>query len=234
MGLLTKISDNRNPDSLAVRLRRKRFALFSALIADLPQPVRIVDVGGTEEFWCSMGLAGEPAVEITVLNLYPLECRAPNISSQVADARDLHGRFEDGSFDVAFSNSVIEHLSDPGDQRKMAEELRRLAPRYFVQTPNYYFPLEPHFLVPGFQWMPEALQILLLQRFRLGWAERAQDPAEARRTARSVRLLTEREFRALFPGCRIFRERVLGLTKSFIAYGGFDLAGRDELASERV
>ncbi len=222
MGLLRYISDNRNPKSLAVRLRRRRFAFFESLIAGLARPLRIIDIGGTEQFWQQMGLAGDDSLELTLVNLGPCDAQTANITCVVGDGRDLSAQYEDNSFDVVFSNSVIEHVPSDDEQQRMATEMRRLAPRYFVQTPNYYFPLEPHFLVPGFQWMPERLQALLLMRFSLGWVEKQADRESALRTARSVKLLRESELRALFPGCKIERERILGLTKSLVAYGGWD------------
>ena len=74
----------------------------------------------------------------------------------VGDAVDMPG-ISDGAFDVVFSNSVIEHVETYENQRRMAAEIRRVGRRYFVQTPNRHFPLEPHFLVPGFQLLPYPL-----------------------------------------------------------------------------
>ena len=59
--------------------------------------------------------------------------------------------FKDKSFDAVFSNSVIEHVGTFEDQKMMANEVIRVTNFYFIQTPNLYFPIEPHFLVPFFQ-----------------------------------------------------------------------------------
>ncbi|MGH7860878.1 MAG: methyltransferase domain-containing protein [Candidatus Dormibacteraceae bacterium] len=84
---------------------------------------------------------------------------SPPFQSVIGDARDL-AQFQAQAFDVAFSNSVIEHVGGADDQRRMASEAMRVASHYFVQTPKHYFPIEPHFLVPGFQFMPSGLKAM--------------------------------------------------------------------------
>jgi hypothetical protein len=215
--LLRKLADNRAGDSLATSLRRKRFEIFHQIIGSLPRPVRILDVGGTERFWEMMDFVGVDGVEIVVLNLEPTDVRHRGMSAIAGDARDLAG-LRDREFDVVFSNSVIEHVGDYRDQQRMAAEVQRVGRRYFVQTPNRYFPIEPHFLFPGFQFLPIPARTELLRRFDLGWHRRTPDPEEARRTVSAIRLLTEREMRTLFPRAHLYSEKVFGLTKSFIAY----------------
>jgi SAM-dependent methyltransferase len=215
-----KFADNRRPGSLANKFRQRRMELFLDLVRMLPAPVRVLDVGGTEGYWQQMGLLGRPGLQVVLLNLHRESAEAPNVSAAVGDARDL-SEFPDGSFDVVFSNSVIEHLGSPEDQARMASEVRRVGRRYFVQTPNRYFPLEPHFMFPGFQFLPERVRVGLVRRFALGYHERMRDPERARAAVAEIRLLSPREMRALFPEAELYRERVLGLTKSVIAYGGW-------------
>lgn len=109
--------------------------------------MRLLDVGGTDEFWQRTDLG--PDVEVVILNYDP---GAPHRKYHfvVGDARDMH-QFRDKEFDVAFSNSVIEHVGGLKDQRRMANEMRRVGRRVFVQAPHRYFPIEPHFLYPFFQ-----------------------------------------------------------------------------------
>lgn len=223
---LRAIVDLRNPTSLANRLRQRRFAFFEGLLATVDRPIRVLDVGGTPAFWEARGYAGRTDVEVVLFNLESFPVRHPNLSSVVGDAADL-GRFADGSFEVVFSNSVIEHLGTLARQRRMAAEVVRVGRRYFVQTPNFWFPLEPHFLVPGFQFLPVRLRVDLLRRFSLGHYARTADPVAAEHAVRLIRLMTRRELRAAFPGGQIWSERVAGLTKSFIVHGGWapDLSG---------
>lgn len=122
-----------------------------------------------------------------------------------ADARDLP--FADDEFEIAFSNSVIEHVVDPEDRARYAAEVRRVARRYFVQTPNRGFPIEPHSLLPLVHLLPPRLGRRL---WRLGVST---DPYE------SARLLGARELRRLFPDAAIVRERLGPMTKSLVAAG---------------
>lgn len=84
------------------------------------------------------------------------------------DARDLTA-FGDKEFDIVFSHSVIEHVGGFEDQRRMANEIKRVGKRYFLQTQNRFFTMETHFLVPMFQFFPVWLKVLLISHFDLGW-----------------------------------------------------------------
>jgi len=99
----------------------------------------------------------------------------------------------------------------------MAEEVRRLAPVYFIQTPAYEFPVEPHFLFPGFHYLPRKGRIFLTEQFNLGWYRKAASREEAEARVDEIRLLKKREMQSLFPDGEIEEERFLGLTKSYIA-----------------
>jgi hypothetical protein len=221
LSLFAHIADHRHPTSLAARLRARRFAFFRRLLSCVPRPVTILDVGGTSAaFWKTLVYADD-GVKVVLLNVRREAIDDdPRFDSLIGDARDLSA-FGNGSIDVVFSNSVIEHVGDFDDQRKMATEVRRVAKRYFVQTPNVLFPIEPHFLVPGFQFMPLELRAFLLTQSRLGWVPRERDRRLAREIVGSVRLLTAGEMRTLFPEAAVYRERFLGMTKSIVAYHGW-------------
>ena len=218
--MLKMLADNRDTKSFAVKFRRKRFAFFKSLLAQLERPVNLLDIGGTETYWKTMGLTEDDEIHITLLNVFPSDVSLTFLKPWIGDARKIEA--EDQSFDVVFSNSVIEHVGNIGDQEQMAREVRRVGKRYFVQTPNKYFPLEPHFLFPFFQFLPLGVRIWLLRNFNLGWIARTPDPTEARRIVESIRLLDRQELLAQFPNARIYEEKLLGLTKSFVAYDGWD------------
>jgi len=218
--MFKRIADNRDQGSLAVEFRRKRFAFFLSLLSRLDRPIHILDVGGTESYWRTMGLDGGDQVFITLLNLTENDVTLPNLTSTSGDARKIDAN--DASFDVVFSNSVIEHVGDSEEQRQMAREVQRVGKRYFVQTPNKYFPLEPHFLFPFFQFLPLKIRVWLLQNFKLGWFEKTPDEVTAREIVESIRLLDKREFFSMFPTGAIYEEKILGITKSLVAYGGWD------------
>lgn len=221
MSVLTQLADFKRSGSPASRYRARRFELFRGLVGRLPRPLRLLDVGGTEVFWEKMGFLEEPGISITTLNV-TLEPgpRNPRIEALEGDARDL-SRFGDGAFDVVFSNSVIEHVGGHDDQRRAAREMQRVGKAFFVQTPNRNFPIEPHFLFPFFQFLSVPARVFLLTHFSLGWCGKIADPEEARRAAQEIELLDRRRLRELFPEARMWEERVLGLVKSFVVYGGF-------------
>ena len=222
------VFDHRNPNSIAAMKRRERFSLFLRTIQDLPRPVRVLDVGGTQRFWEMMGCDDPAAVHVTLLNLVDQPVTKPNFASRTGDGTCLKD-IGDKEYDVAFCNSVIEHCGTFERQRAMANEVRRVGKRYYVQAPNYWFIIEPHFVFPAFHWLPVNARVALIKHFSLGWQQKWPNPAErkpiysvpmtAYEFVQSVRLPTSSELRALFPDGRLWRERVLGLTKSLVIYG---------------
>lgn len=193
--------------------------MFVDLLRDFDDSVSILDLGGTADFWAKHGdfLPRSLDVRVTVANRQPVtDAATERVSFVRADARNL-SQFGDEEFDLCFSNSVIEHVGSFDDQTRMAREIRRVATGHFVQTPNRYFPIEPHFLVPGWQFLPVGLRVAVLRRTSVGWMRRQADPEIARGRVVGVRLLDRREFTALFPTSEIRVERVGPLVKSWIA-----------------
>jgi len=170
----------------------------------------IIDVGGTPFMWqltncdCS----------VTIVNLkapWPIE------ASRVVLASGLALPFRDRSFDVCFSNSVIEHVGDARVRADFAREVRRVAKRYWVQTPNRRFPLETHFVCLFLHWLPFQMTRRLIRHFSLwGWLTKPSQP-DIDQALRTLTLLDEREMRELFPDATIIEERFLGMVKSLIA-----------------
>ncbi len=217
---IRSLADGKNPNSFSNRARTRRFQRFEALAATLPRPLRILDVGGTNEFWENRGWAGRHDVQIASLNLEAQAQKHENIQSLAGDATDLR-QFSDASFDIVFSNSVIEHLFTLEQQRRMASEVQRVGKSFWVQTPNFWFPMEPHFHIPGWQWLPLDVRVSIIRRRRCGWRGPCPDPAKARELVSEVRLLSGRELRSMFPKANLVAERFCGFVKSWIAIGGF-------------
>jgi Methyltransferase domain len=211
---LKRLASTARRDSLSSRLRAKRFRHFEAAIADLPRPLLILDVGGTSRFWRFVGYTKRDDVRVIVLNPKTTR-RRRNVDVIVGSGTNLP--FRTDSFEIVFSNSAIEHVGTRARQEEMAREMRRVGKRYFVQSPNRFFPMEQHFYFPFFQFLPTSLQVRLVRALRLGRRGIDRDPANIRRRVESIRLLSYREMRALFPEAEIVRERFLGATKSFMA-----------------
>jgi SAM-dependent methyltransferase len=179
---------------LAARTRARRHRAFFARTR-LGPGMRVVDIG------CgALGLrALEPGLDITGVDLvarpdYP----GPFVQADAAERLP----FDDGAFELAYSSSVIEHIV-PARRASFAAEVRRVARGWFVQTPAWSFPLEPHALLPGAQWLAPPVRRVY---WRLGAAGAWED----------IRLLRRHELVALF-GEAVLAERVGGLAKSWIA-----------------
>ena len=184
---------------------------------------RIVDLGGEANYWrlFDREMLADKGVHITLVNPGGVDDMWDEALFTVVDG-DACGlpHYTDAAFDMVHSNSVIEHVGDWERMEAFARECRRLAPRYYVQTPYFWFPIEPHFSAPFFHWRSEQSRAKALLRRRLGFVERAADMGEAMRGVQHARLLDKTQFRFLYPDAAHHDEVVLGLTKSLIAVRG--------------
>jgi 2-polyprenyl-3-methyl-5-hydroxy-6-metoxy-1,4-benzoquinol methylase len=200
------------------RFRRKRFGQFLAVadrIGVRDRPVRIIDIGGSVSYWQALApLWQDRAFDITVVNLDVAPQESGNIRLLPGDACALD--YADNSFDIVHSNSVLEHVGHWPRMRDMAAEVRRLAPHYYVQTPNYWFPIEPHYRSAFMHWMPESVRAAMLVRARRGFRS-ASNYDDAMESVQSINLVSGRQMSALFPDGAILKERLGPLTKSLIA-----------------
>lgn len=214
---LQSIGNIENQNSFASKARKNRMKVFELYFPELLSrtPIKILDLGGTYEFWKQMGYENKSNIHISLLNIKEEETFANNIHSIVGDACDL-SEFSDKHFDIVFSNSVIEHVGNFQRQKQMANEIMRTGKGFFIQTPNYWFPLEPHFLFFGFHYMPLWLKILLIQNFSLGWMDIHKEKTMASEVADSIHLLSKIQLRTLFPGTIMVNEYFLGLIKSIM------------------
>lgn len=171
--------------------------------------LEVIDLGGFSSFW--LDVQPHPR-RVTVVNLDPDDPPVEWIASVQADACTYEG----AAVDLVVSNSLIEHVGGHGPRQQLADTVRRLAPRYWVQTPYRYFPIEPHWLFPGFQFLPLWAQTEVGLRWKRGHI-RPQSREESRNEAMWVELLGNAEMQALFPDAQIWRERFAGLTKSLVA-----------------
>ncbi len=222
--LARKMTDHSNPRSTSSRMRAKRMGLLVNLIESIFKKrgsVNILDVGGRKKFWEPIeSTLHRNCVKITVLNL-PCEIhggRDDSIFTHVSgDACNLH-EYKDGQFDLVLSNSVIEHVGNWDKIQAYATEVRRVGQNLFVQTPYYWFCMEPHYVAPFFHWLPRPIQVKIFMRFAIGTKDRATNLTEAIQWVETTPYLLDcTMMRALFPDCDIQRERFWFMTKSLIA-----------------
>ncbi len=223
----TKMTNYENPQSLGFRMRAKRLGPLLKMIESAHAKhgeVRLLDVGGRKVYWNILppGFLQKHNVKVTLLNL-PDDLQGygtdDEIFKHVAGNACNMPEYADKSFHIAHSNSVIEHVGGWQNVKSFAREVRRVASALFVQTPYFWFPVEPHLVMPLFHWMPRPIQETLVRRLPLGHFGKREPNLDAAiaRVDGIPRLLDLRAYRLLFPDCVIIKERFCLLTKSLVA-----------------
>ena len=192
------------------RFRAARFQQIQNIIDKLLQrhgEIKVLDAGGRAEYWNMMSPAVADRVHLTILNYSPelidysektsAHLRFENV---IGDACAMP-QFADGAFHLVHSNSVIEHVGGYGRMIAFANEIRRVGQAYYVQTPNFWFPIDPHIAFPVMHWMPDPVRIAVHTRFPVGIVKRLNF-VEAAGLLDDNRMIGRRTMRALFPDAR--------------------------------
>jgi hypothetical protein len=197
--------------------RRRRMEGLMRMLEIKPR-TRVLDLGGSPSIWENVPVP----LDITILNLPggvpSFELGSSDASTSIhtfhyveGDACNVH-QFPDRSFDLAFSNSVIEHVGPREKQEAFAREVVRLGKSYWVQTPSAWFPIEAHTGMPFYWLYPEQLRAWLLQRSQeklpTWWTEYVAE----------TRVLSRRQMAELFPNAKLHVEFFFGVPKSYVAY----------------
>lgn len=191
--------------------RTRRMQAFWQVL-NLNPETRVLDVGGSLFNW--QLLLQQPQLVLINISMQRINKKA---AARWLIADGMKMPFKPDTFDIAYSNSVIEHLGTWENQQAFAVECQRVGQRYYVQTPNKWFPIEPHLLTPFIHWLPRSWQRRLLRNFTVwGWLVRPT-PQQCDELMAEIRLLTKAELQRLFPDAEIWHERIFGMTKSLIA-----------------
>jgi hypothetical protein len=187
-----------------------------------PSPeTTILDVGGYPGTWENTEIDSK----ITILNVHPIDLTdfktKHRFETVVGDG--CHLDYADRAFDIVFSNSVIEHVGTPDRQGTFADEVRRVGKALWIQTPACSFFIEPHLLAPFIHFFPRSKQKRLVRYFSVWGLLTKPTPQQVEDFLGEIRLLSKHEMNELFPDCEIIHERVVGLTKSFIAVRGSEV-----------
>jgi len=214
--ILRKYASSDNLNSFGSRFRKKRFDLFLDYLKKIKmEDPKIIDIGGTCNYWNLMNRIHQKNFKPVIVNISKEHLLNESCNGIKGDGK-LLSFIKDKSFDFAYSNSMIEHLSSLDDQLEMAKNIKRVAKFYFVQTPAFAFPLEPHFLFPFFHWLPRKVRILLVSRFNLGWFSRCKNEIEAEKLVDSIRIMKKKELKLIFRDSKIITERFFFIPKSYI------------------
>lgn len=198
---------------LSHKSRKKKFDLLSSIFQARPDD-RVLDVGAS----------GEVFLRYTFEDVYPFPERlvaGGATLNEILSTRHFYPRpqyavfdgcalpFPDQSFDLVFSNAVIEHILGDGRQAKFAQEIMRVGKSWFVTTPNYWYPFESHYHLPFIQFMPRPLE---RQYNRMLGSHIPKGQVQ------DLNLLSARELRRLFPSGEIRKVRVTFWPETLVAY----------------
>ncbi len=222
------ISDHNNPKSLSAKARSRRVRFFASLIESLYKTgllkgkIRILDIGGTFQFWqmnaCHMPIDIIEIIEI--VNILTIDAELKTIagiamksySGNALDVSSIHS----SHYDIVHSNSLLEHVGDLSAQKAFASNVCQLGTYHFIQTPCRSFPIEPHFYIPFFAFLPLSIKTFLHYNFSLGFMNKEKCWLQARINCENTRLLTHKELLHIFPNSKCIPERLFMLCKSWI------------------
>jgi len=205
-GLVLKLFDN-----LSEKSREKKYKLFLDIIKPTKENT-ILDVGsGPGTFLEKRYINKENIIALDINSEYlkDLKKKYPKVKTKLGSALKLP--FEDNSIDIVFSNAVIEHIGNYKNQQQFAKEMQRVGKKWFVTTPNKWFPFEPHFLVPFYQFVPKKVQKFLSKHVNVGRYKKG--------TWQDINLISARIFKKLFPTSKIMKNRITIFPETLICYG---------------
>jgi hypothetical protein len=198
--------------SVGARMRERRWELVRQRFPQLPE-MKVLDLGGTITWWLRAPVLPE---HVTIVNLeISSDSGAPWLTTVAGDACRADSLLAGQSFDLVLSNSLIEHVGGHRWRSALAEVIRSLAPRYYVQTPYRYFPIEPHWLFPGMQFLPAAARRQVASRWPLGHTH-TWESGQAFDEVMSTELIGAAEMRSYFPDGELIWEKFIGLPKSMV------------------
>ena len=198
--------------SVAERMRLRRWEFMRIHLPDLAE-MKVLDLGGTMHWWQRAPV--RPG-HVTIVNTETGTDEAPWLTAITGDACHADELVAGQSFDLVFSNSLIEHVGGHQARSALARVIRSLAPRYLVQTPYRYFPVEPHWVFPGMQFMPLPVRRIIAPRWPLGHT-RGWTGSAALSEVMYTELIGATEMRTYFPDGELYWERFAGLPKSMTA-----------------
>lgn len=200
-------------NKVSKKSRNKKYKLFLKTMRPNDES-KILDVGaGPGTFLEAMYKHKKniTSLDINKNLLRELKNKYPDI--KIVQGSALKLPFKNKSFDIVFSNAVIEHVGDWKNQKKFAKEIQRVGKKWFITTPNKYFFLEPHYRVPFYQFVPKSIQRGISKVTRVG-------PNYPKGVWQDIYLLSSKDMKKLFPTSIIYKQRITLYPETIIAYGG--------------
>lgn len=203
-------------EPVSKRFRAQRLLAFAKAYPDLSK-LSVLDVGGSPAVWALLKEQFDLAPNhLVLLNNNPKELRSCSYETILADARQIP--FLDQSFNLVFSNSVIEHIGNEHDQFQFVKECERVGKEIYIQTPNRWFPLEPHIYAVFIHWLPKFWykKLLFLSALYVFYIPTRNAAMKTNEMVDGTNLLSLQQVQKLFPEKTIEVERAFGLAKSFV------------------
>jgi SAM-dependent methyltransferase len=216
--------------------RRKRLAELLRIYPDI-ESYSVLDVGGRPFMWNLLKEYYDVVPDRLVLLNTPSETALPesdDYSVKIADGCNLP--YSDKSFDLVFSNSVIEHVGQKEEMIQFSKECERVGHNIYIQTPNRWFPVDAHLGVAFIHWLPRPLY-KKLSFLSLRYPFTINNPTQKRDfdlEFETTYLLTLKQLERLFPQKRIISEKFLFFIKSFIVVSQQAVASQQAVVSQQV
>ncbi len=192
------------------RFRKKRFELFFKTLG-IDKHTHILDAGGHPKNWRELGFLGRVTCVSLRESIKEGFYGNGNIEYKLMDVSSLP--YADKSFEVVYSNSLLEHVGQK-NQMKAVNEIKRVGKKIWVQVPYRHFPIEPHFIFPFFYYYPLFMRKLIAEYWTPIFKKKNPYLSEVE----TIWLPDKKEFKKLFHAETVISERFLGFTKSLIAY----------------
>lgn len=203
-------------EPVSKHFRTQRLLAFAKAYPDLSK-LSVLDVGGSPAVWTLLKEQFNLVPNrMVLLNNNPTEISNRSYETVLADARQIP--FSDQSFDLVFSNSVIEHIGDEHDQFQFVQECKRVGKEIYIQTPNRWFPIEPHVYTIFIHWLPKYWykKLLFLSALYIFYIPTRNAVMKTSEMIDGTNLLSLQQVQKLFPEKTIEVELTFGLAKSFV------------------
>ena len=209
---------NRHFSSLGSKVRKSIYRQFLAL-TQITENESVLDVGVSTELTLEDVNFFEKYYphknRIAAVGLSPtseLESVYPGLRYFCADAKGMP--FDDGEYDYVFSSAVIEHVGSRHEQTRFLKELYRVSRKgVFISTPNRWFPVEFHVVLPFIHWLPPRVFRKTLQTLK----------KEPLHLEENLNLLSRNDLRTLCNSCgiktySILGQKLFGMTSNLLLY----------------
>ncbi|SNY90571.1 hypothetical protein SAMN04515647_0741 [Cohaesibacter sp. ES.047] len=225
--LVRHLTDYSNPNSLGSRMRAKRMRRIEEILKDVINEkgsATILDVGGLMQYWMALDNDLAEHCHVIVLSDEPSEGHFDDLAGGFVGTSEFRqgdgcnlSEYADCEFDLVHSNSVVEHVGNFDRKKQFSIETKRVGRNYYVQTPNLWFPIDPHYLLPFVHWVAAPYRFKRLAHKGLGPRNPAMhDYERAVHYIEHTDILDKELFTHLFSDCEIFYEKAGPLIKSFI------------------